>query len=115
MNHIEQRRLKRRMAYIGRLHSYKGLEHIFELAGHLKTANIELHSFGGNEAQVLSLQERADYLSATNASYSRSCEPHWRLRAKRILDFFEGMFIAILSVVEHDLYVVAEIEYGFNA
>jgi hypothetical protein len=44
---------------LGHLHSYKGLEHIFELAGHLKTANIELHSFGGNEAQVLSLQEIA--------------------------------------------------------
>jgi glycosyltransferase involved in cell wall biosynthesis len=55
---LEQRRLKRRIAYIGHLHSYKGLELIFELARHLRAANIELHSFGGNQAQVLSLQER---------------------------------------------------------
>ena len=178
------------MAYIGHLHSYKGLELIFELAGYLRTANIKLHSFGGNEGQVLSLQERADkegltgvlhfrpfiepkvlheildndisiglvplqdtfysryltcpvkaldfiahglptiaseipsarevlretgfycdsksvsefadkaialldnpesYLSATKASYSRSGELQWRLRAKRILEFVEGI------------------------
>lgn len=57
---LEQRRLKRSIAYIGHLHSYKGLELIFELARHLRAANIELHSFGGNHAQVLSLQERAE-------------------------------------------------------
>ncbi len=207
---LEQRRLKRRLVYIGHLHSYKGLELIFELAGLLKTENIELHSFGGNEAQVLSLQERAgkeglagflhfrpfiepkvlheildndisiglvplqdtfysryltcpvkaldfiahglpaiaseipsvrevlretgfycdsknvtefadkaiallddteSYLLATKASYSRSRELQWRLRARRILDFFEGVCIAILSFLEYDLYVVAEIEY----
>jgi glycosyltransferase involved in cell wall biosynthesis len=56
---LEQRRLKRRIAYIGHLHSYKGLELIFELARQLKSSNIELHSFGGNQTQVLSLQERA--------------------------------------------------------
>ncbi|MFZ2171513.1 MAG: glycosyltransferase [Methylococcaceae bacterium] len=187
---VEQRRLKRCVAYIGHLHSYKGLELIFELAGHLRTVNIELHSFGGNAAQVLSLQERAEkegltgvlhfspfieprvlheildndisiglvplqdtfysryltcpvkaldfiahglptiaseipsaravlreagfycdsknvtefvdkaialladadsYLSATKASYSRSGELQWRLRAKRILEFVEGI------------------------
>lgn len=187
---VEQRRLKRRIAYIGHLHSYKGLELIFALAGHLRAANIELHSFGGNKAQVLSLQERADkeglaavlhfkpfiepkvlheildndislglvplqdtfysryltcpvkaldfiahglpaiaseipsvrevlretgfycdsrnvaefadkaialldnpesYLSATKASYSRSGELQWRLRARRILEFVEGI------------------------
>ncbi|MDD5321283.1 MAG: glycosyltransferase [Methylococcales bacterium] len=207
---VEQRRLKRRIAYIGHLHSYKGLELIFELAGYLKTANIELHSFGGNETQVLALQERADkegltgalhfrpfieprvlheildndisiglvplqdtfysryltcpvkaldfiahglptiaseipsvrevlretgfycdskkvsefadntiallddadaYLLATKASYSRSHELQWRLRAKRILEFVEGMCIAILGFFEHDLFVVAEIEF----
>jgi glycosyltransferase involved in cell wall biosynthesis len=56
----EQRRLKRRIAYIGHLHSYKGLELIFDLAKHLREANVELHSFGGNQAQVLSLQQRAE-------------------------------------------------------
>lgn len=56
---LERRRLKRRIAYIGHLHSYKGLELIFELARQLKSSNIELHSFGGNQTQVLSLQERA--------------------------------------------------------
>ncbi len=68
---VEQRRLKRRIAYIGHLHSYKGLELIFELAGHLKTANIELHSFGGNETQVLSLQKRADKEGLTGVLHFR--------------------------------------------
>lgn len=57
---LERRRLKRRIAYIGHLHSYKGLELIFELARRLKSSNIELHSFGGNQTQVLSLQARAE-------------------------------------------------------
>jgi glycosyltransferase involved in cell wall biosynthesis len=68
---LEQRRLKRNIAYIGHLHSYKGLELIFELASHLKGANIELHCFGGNAAQVLSLQEKAEQEGLTGVLHFR--------------------------------------------
>jgi glycosyltransferase involved in cell wall biosynthesis len=57
---FEQRRLLRRVAYIGHLHGYKGLELIFQLASHLKSANIELHCFGGHAAQVVTLRKRAE-------------------------------------------------------
>lgn len=56
----EQRRLKRRIAYIGHLYDYKGLELFFKLAQHLQSARIGLHVYGGHEAEVLSLQNRAE-------------------------------------------------------
>jgi glycosyltransferase involved in cell wall biosynthesis len=59
------------------------------------------------------LDNPGSYLSATKASYSRSEELQWRLRAKRILEFVESVCVAIISLLEHDLYVVAEIEYWF--
>jgi glycosyltransferase involved in cell wall biosynthesis len=69
---LNQRRLKRSMAYIGNLHSYKGIELIFELARHLKSANISLYNFGGSEAEALSLQNRADQQELKDVLYFRS-------------------------------------------
>jgi glycosyltransferase involved in cell wall biosynthesis len=66
---LEQRRLKRRIAYIGHLHGYKGLELIFQLAAHLKSANIELHCYGGHDAQVLTLRDRAELEGLSNVLY----------------------------------------------
>jgi glycosyltransferase involved in cell wall biosynthesis len=57
---FERRRLQRRIAYIGHLHNYKGVELIFGLAGLLKQANVELLSFGGNDEETCSLQGRAE-------------------------------------------------------
>jgi glycosyltransferase involved in cell wall biosynthesis len=56
---LEQRRLKRRLAYIGHLYDYKGLELFFEIGLLLKSAAIELHIIGGYDAEVAALQQRA--------------------------------------------------------
>jgi len=56
---IEQRRQMRRVAYIGHLHDYKGLEELFALAIALKPHNIALHTYGGGAAQNESLRQRA--------------------------------------------------------
>ncbi len=55
----EQRRLKRNLAYIGHLHTYKGSELIFEIAQLLKTKNVTLSCYGGHERQVGELRLRA--------------------------------------------------------
>lgn len=55
----EARRALRKVAYIGHLHRYKGLEQIFALAAELAAFNIALHCFGGGNAQVHRLNERA--------------------------------------------------------
>ncbi len=55
-----KRRLHRRIAYIGHLHHYKGIELIFGLARQLKQANVELHSFGGNVDETRALQAKAE-------------------------------------------------------
>ena len=68
----EQRRLKRRIAYIGHLYSYKGLELFFELAKQLKPANIELHIFGGYEAEVITLRQRAEQEGLANVLFFKS-------------------------------------------
>lgn len=56
---VEQRRLLRRVAYIGHLYDYKGRELFFQLAKHLKAAAIQLHIFGGYPDEVAALQQRA--------------------------------------------------------
>ncbi len=55
----ESRRALRKVAYIGHLHSYKGLEQIFALATEFTAHHIALHCFGGGKAQVRRLNERA--------------------------------------------------------
>jgi glycosyltransferase involved in cell wall biosynthesis len=57
---FESRRMKRRIAYIGHLHHFKGVDLIFSLAQHFLKANVELHSFGGNFDETRSLQAKAD-------------------------------------------------------
>jgi glycosyltransferase involved in cell wall biosynthesis len=57
---IEQRRSLRRVAYIGHLYDYKGLELFFQLAQSLKPLNIQLHIFGGYPDEVTALQQRAN-------------------------------------------------------
>jgi glycosyltransferase involved in cell wall biosynthesis len=56
----EQRRLKRNIAYIGHLHRYKGSDFIFEIAHNLKSKNIRLFCYGGNEAQTIEFQKKAE-------------------------------------------------------
>lgn len=56
----ERRRLQRRVAYIGHLYDYKGLELFFELAALLKPAQVELRVIGGHAHEVTALQQRAD-------------------------------------------------------
>ncbi|ESS72209.1 glycosyl transferase group 1 [Methyloglobulus morosus KoM1] len=57
---LEQRRLHRRIVYIGHLHHFKGVELIFDLAGRLKHGNVQLQSFGGNADEIRSLQNKAE-------------------------------------------------------
>lgn len=57
---IEQRRLKRNVAYIGHLHKYKGSDFIFDIANKLKSKNITLSCFGGNKSQVIEFQQKAE-------------------------------------------------------
>lgn len=57
---FENRRLQKKVTYIGNLHGYKGLELIFSLAQQLKPRNIELHSFGGTPEEVALATTRAD-------------------------------------------------------
>jgi glycosyltransferase involved in cell wall biosynthesis len=55
---LEQRRLKRRIAYIGHLERQKGLSLIFELARQLRDAGVEMDCYGGYKRQIGSLQSR---------------------------------------------------------
>ncbi|NOR70641.1 MAG: glycosyltransferase [Methylomarinum sp.] len=55
----EQRRIKRNVAYIGHVHSYKGSDLIFELAKELKLKNITLSCYGGNEPQIVELRSKS--------------------------------------------------------
>lgn len=57
---LDQRRLHRRIAYIGHLHHFKGVELIFDLAEQLKHANVTLQSFGGNADEIRTLQNKAE-------------------------------------------------------
>nr|WP_305909992.1 glycosyltransferase [Methylomarinum sp. Ch1-1]MDP4522937.1 glycosyltransferase [Methylomarinum sp. Ch1-1] len=56
---LEQRRSKRRVAYIGHLHGYKGSDFIYDVAKLLKHKNITLSCYGGHEKQVLQLRGEA--------------------------------------------------------
>lgn len=56
---LEARRGKRRLAYIGHLHDYKGLELIFALAARLSAHGVEIACYGGGDAQVERLRARA--------------------------------------------------------
>jgi len=53
------RRLKRNVAYIGHLHSYKGSDFIFDIASTFKSKNIRLFCYGGKEAQVAEFRSKA--------------------------------------------------------
>ncbi|MGZ8135696.1 MAG: glycosyltransferase [Methylococcaceae bacterium] len=69
---LNRRRLKRSIVYIGNLSNYKGIELTLELAEYLKSANIKLYSFGGNEDEVLSLQSRANQQGLKDVLYFKS-------------------------------------------
>lgn len=56
---LEARRAQRRLAYIGHLHDYKGLELIFALAARLQGHGVEIACYGGGPAQVERLRARA--------------------------------------------------------
>jgi glycosyltransferase involved in cell wall biosynthesis len=56
---LERRRHLRRVAYIGHMHDYKGLDSLFALAGELQSHGVTLHTFGGGEVQIESLRQRA--------------------------------------------------------
>ena len=56
---FDQRRHKRRVAYIGHLHSYKGLNLILELAQQLRGKDIEIVCYGGHEQKNRELSKRA--------------------------------------------------------
>lgn len=56
---VEKRRLKRNVAYIGHLHSYKGSDLIFNIANALKSKNIRLFCYGGKESQVTEFRLKA--------------------------------------------------------
>ena len=58
-NKIEQRRARRRVAYIGHLHEEKGLQLIFRLARQLKDKNIEITCYGGHATHIAALAQRA--------------------------------------------------------
>ncbi len=68
----EQRRLKRRVVYIGHLYVYKGLELFFQLAEHLRAARIELHIIGGYPEEVLALQQRVTQEKLTGVLFFKS-------------------------------------------
>jgi glycosyltransferase involved in cell wall biosynthesis len=57
---FEDRRKKRRVAYIGHLHDYKGLHLIFRLAEYLKNKEIEIVCYGGHDKQVSQLIQQAE-------------------------------------------------------
>lgn len=57
---IEQRRLKRNVAYIGHLHTYKGSDLIFDIADILKSKNTKLSCYGGNKVQVEAFRLKAE-------------------------------------------------------
>ncbi|MEQ1527738.1 MAG: glycosyltransferase [Methylococcales bacterium] len=69
---LEQRRLRRRIAYIGLLHGYKGVELIFSLAKQLKPQAIELYSYGGSADDAAVLQQRADQEGLAGALFFKA-------------------------------------------
>ena len=58
-DNFKQRRLKRRVAYIGHLHNYKGLQLILKLAEQLHDRQIGITCYGGHEQEVSELNARA--------------------------------------------------------
>jgi glycosyltransferase involved in cell wall biosynthesis len=58
----EKRRIKRKVVYIGHLHSYKGSDFIFEIAKAFQSKNINLTCYGGHEPQIKNLRSKAHQL-----------------------------------------------------
>lgn len=58
------RQQRRRIAYIGHLHNYKGLPQILQLARALQHDGVEIHCYGGKQEQVerLTVQAQAQQL-----------------------------------------------------
>lgn len=56
---IKHRCRARRVAYIGHLHDYKGLDTLFELAHALRAHDVLVEVFGGSARQVEALREQA--------------------------------------------------------
>lgn len=56
----EKRRQLRSLAYIGHLHSYKGLEIIISLARNLARHEVRMNCFGGKAEQVAQLRSKAE-------------------------------------------------------